>query len=148
MAVWMPSGWNKGGRRKVIGDVFGQMTVSWLIMFFLIIFHIVLTNGSYRSSLVWWYSGWLVVLFRSGNETLCGDYIWGISVMDTLAKIQYYDTLIRLNRLKLWCDVDKCQAGAQERRGCIEQIVSLRLLWDYAVYVQKSEVIICDVCGL
>ena len=73
-------------------------------MFFLIIFHIVLTNGSYRSSLVWWYSGWLVVLFRSGNEMLCGNYR-GISVMDTLAKIQN-DTLIRLNRLKLWCDVD------------------------------------------
>ena len=149
MAV-VPSGWNKGGkergRSKVIGDASGQMAVSWLIMFYLTIFHIVLTSGSYRSRLVWWYSGWLVVLFRSGNEMLCGDYIWGISVMDTLAKIQY-DTLIRLNRLKLWCDVDKCQAGARERRGCIEQIVSLRLLCDYAVYVQKSEVI-CDVCGL
>ena len=58
-------------------------------------------------------AGWLVVLFRSGSKKLCGNYR-GISVMDTLAKIQY-DTLIRLNRLKLWCNVDKCQAGAQER---------------------------------
>ena len=55
-----------------------------------------------------------MVLFRSGSKKLCGDYICGISVMDTLAKIQY-DILIRRNRLKLWCDVDKCQAGAQER---------------------------------
>ena len=54
-----------------------------------------------------------MVLFRSGSKKLCGNYR-GISVMDTLAKIQY-DTLIRLNRLKLWCNVDKCQAGAQER---------------------------------
>ena len=47
--------------------------------------------------------------------------------MDTLAKV--YDKMI-LNRLTLWSSIDKCQAGAQKGRGCIEQILSLRLLVD------------------
>ena len=51
--------------------------------------------------------------------------------MDTLTKV--YDTMLQ-NRLKLWCDVDKCQASAQKNRGCMEQIMSLRLLCDYGRY--------------
>ena len=47
--------------------------------------------------------------------------------MDTLAKI--YDKII-LNRLTQWASIDKCQAGAQKGRGCIEQIMCLRLLVD------------------
>ena len=50
--------------------------------------------------------------------------------MDTLAKI--YDTLI-LNRLLLWCYIDKCQAGAQKGRSCLEQIFTLRMLIDYVI---------------
>ena len=86
--------------------------MSWLL-FFLTVFNVVFTCGSYP--VVWCYIR-LVVLVKSGNKVLCGNYI-GISVMDILAKI--YDTLI-LNWLKLCCNVNKCQAGAQERRGCIE----------------------------
>ena len=44
-----------------------------------------------------------------------------------------YDTVI-LNRLKLWCNIDPCQAGAHKHRGCLEQIIALRLLCDYASY--------------
>ena len=47
--------------------------------------------------------------------------------MDTLAKV--YDKLL-LNRLSLWSAIDKCQTGAQKSRGCIEQIMTLRLLID------------------
>ena len=49
--------------------------------------------------------------------------------MDTIAKI--YDVLL-LNRLKVWCHIDQCQASAQKGRGCLEQNVALRLLCDYA----------------
>ena len=49
--------------------------------------------------------------------------------MDTLAKV--YDVLI-LNILKLLDYIDKSQAGAQKGRGCLEQIVSLKLPCDYA----------------
>ena len=55
--------------------------------------------------------------------------------MDTLAKV--YDKLI-LNRLTLWSSIDKCQAGAQKGRGCIEQIMSLRLLIDLAKSKKKT----------
>ena len=51
--------------------------------------------------------------------------------MDTLGKI--YDTLI-LNRLLMWHNVDKCQAGAQKGRSCLEQILTLRMLCNYAVH--------------
>lgn len=51
--------------------------------------------------------------------------------MDTLAKL--YDTFI-MNRLKLWMDVDNCQAGAMKGRGCLEHIFTLRLLCDYVKY--------------
>ena len=51
--------------------------------------------------------------------------------MDTLAKV--FDVKI-LDRLKLWYDNDNCQAGTQKGRGCVEQIMSLRLLCDYAVH--------------
>ena len=79
--------------------------------------------------LKWCYSK-LVVLFKSGDKMSCDNYR-GISIMDTLAKI--YDTLI-LNRLLLWFNIDKCQAGAQKGRGCIEQILTLRMLCDYFLY--------------
>lgn len=51
--------------------------------------------------------------------------------MDTIAKI--YDTLL-LNRLRLWYSIDKCQAGGQKGRSCLEQILSLRLLIDFALF--------------
>ena len=55
--------------------------------------------------------------------------------MNTLAKI--YDMLL-MNRLIRWCSIDKCQAGAQKGRGCIEQIMSLRLLIDFVKYKKRK----------
>ena len=59
----------------------------------------------------------------------------GITIMDTFAKI--FDNMI-LNRLKLWCDIDNFQAGAQKGRGCTEQIISLTMLCDYAVHKKEK----------
>ena len=97
----------------------------WL-SFFLFIFNIVFMNMCYP--VMWCYTK-LVQLFKSGNRMSCDNYR-GISIMDTLAKV--YDTLI-YNRLRLWCSISKCQAGAQKKRSCIEQILSLRLLCDFAI---------------
>ena len=77
-----------------------------------------------------WCYGKVIVLFKSGDRMSCDNYC-GIIIMDTLSKL--YDTLI-MNRLKLWASVDKCQAGAMKGRGCIEQIVALKLLCDYALH--------------
>ena len=59
---------------------------------------------------------------------ICGNYR-GISIGDTIGKL--YGKVLG-NRLKQWMDVDNCQAGGQERRGCIEHILALRLIIDYA----------------
>ena len=79
-----------------------------------------------------WCFNKLFVLFKSGDRMFCDNYC-GISIMDTLSKL--YDTLI-MNRLRLWVDVDKCQAGAMKKRGCLEQIMTLRLLCDYAKHMK------------
>ena len=55
-------------------------------------------------------------------------------IMGTVAKV--YDELL-LNRLILWSSTDKCQAGAQKGRGCIEQIMTLRLLIDLAKHKKE-----------
>ena len=103
-----------------------KLPISWFT-FFLAILNFVFMRCCYP--LAWCYSK-LIVLFKSGNRMMCNNYR-GISIMDTLSKI--YDILL-LNRLKLWCHIDQCQAGAQKGRGCLEQIVTLRLLCDYVKY--------------
>ena len=71
----------------------------------------------------------------------CDNYR-GISIMDTLAKI--YDTMI-MNRLLLWFSIDKCQAGAQKGRSCLEQIFTLRMFSNFAVCKkQKLYVLFID----
>lgn len=77
-----------------------NLPVLWL-SFLLSIFNAVFNSWCYPLA---WCCSKLVVLFKSGNRLLCNNYR-GISIMDTLAKI--YDTMIQ-NRLKLWCDIDKC----------------------------------------
>ena len=101
------------------------------MLYFLTIFNLIFSYAFYPAS--WCYNK-LITLFKNGDRFDCANYR-GISIMDTLAKV--YDTLLMV-RLSLWCSIDKCQAGAQEGRGCIEQIVSLRLLIDYAFRKKKK----------
>ena len=100
-----------------------MLPITWFI-FFLSIFNHVFTQCFYPFN--WCYNK-LFVLFKSGNRHSCNNYR-GISIMDSLAKI--FDVLI-LNRLILWVDIDKCQAGSQKGRSCLEQILTLRLLIDF-----------------
>ena len=92
--------------------LFKWLPMVWLI-FFLTLFNIAFQGLRYPTQ--WTYSK-LITLLKSGNRMRCGNYR-GISIMDTLAKI--YDKMI-LNRLTQWSSIDKCQAGAQKGRGCIE----------------------------
>ena len=75
-----------------------------------------------------WCLNKLMVLFKKGIRFDCGNYR-GISIGDTFGKL--YGKLL-CNRLKMWMYVDKCQAGAQESRDCIEHVLALRLIIDYA----------------
>ena len=46
--------------------------------------------------------------------------------------------MVLWNRLELWFKPYREQAGAQRGRGCIEHIVSLRILTDYAKKKNKK----------
>ena len=76
-----------------------------------------------------WCYNKLIVLFKKGARLICGNYR-GISIGGTIGKL--YAKILG-NRLKQWMDVDNCQAGGQERRGCVEHILALRLIIDYAI---------------
>ena len=84
--------------------LFVVLPLTWL-MFFLTIFNFLLYNVMYPFT---WCHNKFITLFKSGNKLDCGNYR-GISIMNTLAKV--YDLLL-MNRLSLWCSIDKCQAGA------------------------------------
>ena len=63
-----------------------------------------------------------------GARQNCGNYR-GLSIGDTLGKL--YGKILS-KRLNLWMCIEKCQAGSQAKRGCVEHILALRLLFDLA----------------
>ena len=99
------------------------LPISWLLIL-LTILNTVFQTSSYP---VCWATSKLIMLFKKGPRLVCGNYR-GISVIDALAKL--FDYLLN-NRLCAWIQPDREQAGAQPGRGCIEHIVTLRLLFDY-----------------
>ena len=78
-----------------------------------------------------WSSAKLIMLFKKGLRSACNNYR-GISIINAVAKI--YDYVLN-NRLTTWYIPCREQAGAQSKRGCIEHIVALRLLFD--TFVRK-----------
>jgi len=58
----------------------------------------------------------------------------GISLIPTLAKV--YDKILT-QRMELWYKPCPLQAGAQRQRGCTEQILTVRLLFDIAIKQKK-----------
>ena len=73
-----------------------------------------------------WSAAKLIMLFKKGCRMDCNNY-HGISIINAVAKI--YDYVLN-NRLMSWYQPCREQAGAQPKRGCIEHIVSLRILID------------------
>ena len=104
--------------------VYKLLTPSWILLI-TTLFNIIFTSASYPVS---WSKAKLFMLFKRGNRKDPNNYR-GISVINSVAKL--FD-MILCNRLELWFKPYREQAGAQRGRGCIEHIVSLRLLSDYA----------------
>ena len=104
--------------------VYKLLTPAW-IMLITTLFNSILTSASYPSS---WTKAKLFMLFKRGNRKDPNNYR-GISVINSIAKL--FD-MVLCNRLELWFKPYREQAGAQKGRGCIEHIVTLRLLSDYA----------------
>ena len=109
------------------------LPMSWIIWLTALFNRVFL--GTYP--LLWCFSK-LIILFKKGLRFMCGNYR-GITITDTLAKL--YDRIL-YNRLRVWINIDKCQAGAQEKRGCEEQRMALRMLIDYAKE-KKKKLFIC-----
>ena len=107
--------------------IFQCLPSIWII-FVTQILNMVFCSDNFVFPLKWCYSK-LIVLFKKGARLNCGNYR-GISIGDTIGKL--YAKILG-NRLKQWMNVDNCQAGGQEARGCIEHILALRLMFDYAI---------------
>ena len=105
------------------------MPIQW-ILFLTQIFNTVLYTVYSQD----WCFSRIVTLLKKGNLLDCGNYR-GISLMNCIPKIYDY---ILYNRLAAWFKPDMEQAGAQPKRGCMEHIISLRLLIDYAIVKKKK----------
>ena len=55
--------------------------------------------------------------------------------MDSLAKL--FDSILS-RRLERWFQPDREQAGAQKGRGCVEHLITLRLLMDFAKHRKRK----------
>ena len=104
--------------------VYKHLTMPWILLI-TSLFNLILTSGSYPLS---WSKAKLFMLFKRGNRMDPNNYR-GISVINSIAKI--FD-MVLCNRLEQWFKPYREQAGAQKGRGCLEHIVTLRLLTDYA----------------
>ena len=112
------------------------LPINWMVSL-LMVLNVIFCNAYCPAA---WCTNKLITIFKGGNPLSCCNYR-GISIMETCAKL--FDVLIN-ERLKRWARPSKEQAGAQEKRGCIEQIMTLRLLVDFAVF-KKCKLFLCFV---
>ena len=102
--------------------VFKLLPIQWLL-YLTMLLNSVFLNGY---PLKWTYAK-LNMLFKKGDKTQCDNYR-GISIINSISKIYDY---ILCNRLTKWFTPDREQAGAQQKRGCTEHLVTLRLIMNY-----------------
>ena len=88
-------------------------------------FNNIFYSGTYPST---WSRAILVTIFKKGDKRNVKNYR-GINIINGIAKM--YD-MVLCSRLKQWFKPYREQAGAQEKRGCLEHITSLRLLCEMA----------------
>ena len=87
-------------------------------------------DGEYPDS---WSQARVVNIYKKGDRLQPQNYR-GISVMNAMAKL--YD-MILAERFVLWYKPHEEQAGAQQGRGCSEQILAVRLLIDVSRKTKK-----------
>ena len=90
-----------------------------------VLFNAVFSSGCYPPS---WRLARMFTIFKKGDKKLPKNYR-GINVVNCMAKL--FD-LVLSSRLNAWFVPYREQAGSQKGRGCIEHLVTLRLLMDLA----------------
>lgn len=116
--------------------IFKILPDQW-INYIVTLLNAVFSSGSYPAS---WQLARMFMIFKKGNRS-CPKNYRGINVINSLAKL--YDMVLS-TRLNMWFAPDREQAGSQRGRGCVEHIVSLRLLIDLA-YRKKYKLFVCFV---
>lgn len=112
------------GPDGVSPGLFKLLPGQWVV-FLATMFNTIFMSGSYPYA---WAIAKLITIFKKGDRSDVRNYR-GISIMNSIAKL--YD-MVLCSRLKQWFRPYREQAGAQEKRGCLEHIVTLRLLCDMA----------------
>ena len=104
--------------------IFRLLPANWIICI-TTLFNLIFSSGSYPAL---WSKAKFFAIFKRGDRRDPSNYR-GINVMNSIAKL--YD-MVLCCRLEYWFKPYREQAGAQRGRGCIEHILTLRLLTDYA----------------
>lgn len=119
-----------GGPSGVPPGLLKILPANWIV-FLASFFSLIMHQIKYPHS--WTYTK-LITIFKKGTRLSCDNYR-GISLMDSLAKV--YDCILN-RRLNLWFKPDREQAGAQKGRGCLEHLLTLRLLIDSARHKKRK----------
>ena len=110
------------GPDGIAPGLFRSLPIQWLLNL-----TILLNCVFFNAYPVKWTYANLHMLFKKGDKANCDNYR-GISMINSVAKIYDY---ILCNRLTQWFTPDREQAGAQKKWGCIEHLVTLRLIINY-----------------
>ena len=100
------------------------LPVQWILVL-TTIFQGIFSSAKYPEP---WTNSKLFTIFKKGNPALPSNYR-GITLIDGLAKL--FDMVLNA-RLTRWFTPTREQAGAQAGRGCLEHILTLRLITDHA----------------
>ena len=112
--------------------IFKVMPALW-ITFITQMLNLIFCSNDLSYPIKWCFNKF-IVLFKKGVRLNCGNYR-GLSIGDSVSKLY---AKIMSKRLYLWMFIDKCQAGGQALRGCLEHILALRLIIDYAKNEKKK----------
>ena len=113
-----------GGPDGLCPGLFKVLPVQWVMMF-ISLFNVIFSTARYPTP---WQLARLVTIFKRGDRVLPVNYR-GINIINVIAKL--YD-MVLCSRLMQWFSPYREQAGGQPKRGCIEHVVTLRLLLDLA----------------
>ena len=115
----------KSGGPSGLSPGFVKLLPDRWILFLTSLFERIFSSGEYPDA---WRLSRLITIHKKGDLLNTNNYR-GISIMDCVGKL--YDAILS-KRLSQWFSPDPEQAGAQHGRGCLEHILALRLLQDFA----------------
>ena len=112
------------GPDSVPSALFKVLPAEW-ITYITALFNNIFITGSYPTN---WETAKLFCIHKRGSKTVPNNYR-GINVINTIAKVYH---MVLSARLHQWFVPYRKQAGSQVGRGCVEHLVTLRIMMDIA----------------